>query len=763
MATYQRDITRNVEPAMADPSTLARGMVTQAQAIGSLIEGGAQLGKSIYKEVQTSALREDLQTSVNALQKEMDDVKVSDITAKTIFQQESKALPSLVEEYRVASLLTGSDPDEAKQLAQTFSSQQENEIVSRYRSEQQRLVAARDSMPARYNDFMMRSEASLKKYIAQHPMLADEFRSVSEQVTGKRGLDMYSVGKLYEDVNFIEKQTANAAKLAEQQQQELQAAYVEDRVKGGISKTQALLEFNAVEPSQRMELANESVAASQSKEEAKNALELGGNNILNFANITVSGFQSDLIAKNSSTYAQLSALGISRAQIASGNIPDAVRNSAQYKAIVDKAGTDILQLLDVQYNTAIQQLNTRARSTPADADKVKTSLAVLDDWYTKSKDFYTKNPTSFLVGIATKDDRESDIQRRLNIVDTMVRSLGIPADVVAQLGMSGDTKGYNDARAKYPRAAAIITHSNMLREKILSGVSTDEFVGLMAGINKYKDNPVADIPETKNDATGSLATHKQLQQKVVDISQGTQTTDPVDDVSKYLISVFQQPANAEQFLLTGQTATQVVLSKLSESDRASVNEQVKTAANQYIYGQQGHGNKAKTFYDNYVKSFANYPGVDVNASKVVFADSTGMRPLRVEANRVARANLSPQEQRTFATYAKVANQPTAVNNALSAVDEMLRVQSRVTNTPVEQLRMEFINAFTSAPTVSEGRTKSFVEAATTDKTQGAAPTTSNVPRKATIADVDEFAKKRGLSLDDALSQLEADGVDVVGD
>jgi hypothetical protein len=296
----------------------------------------------------------------------------------------------------------------------------------------------------------------------------------------------------------------------------------------------------------------------------------------------------------------------------------------------------------------------------------------------------------------------------------MVRSLGIPADVVAQLGMSGDTKGYNDARAKYPRAAAIITHSNMLREKILSGVSTDEFVGLMAGINKYKDNPVAAIPETKNEATGSLATHKQLQQKVVDISQGTQTTDPVDDIAKYLASVFQQPANAEQFLLTGQTATQVALGKLSESDRASVTTQVKDAAEQQIYGQAGHGNKAKTFYDDYVKSFANYPGVDVSASKVVFADSTGMRPLRVEANRVARANLSPQEQRTFATYAKVANQPTAVNNALSAVDEMLRVQSRVTNTPVEQLRMEFINAFTSAPTVSEGRTKSFVEAATKD-------------------------------------------------
>lgn len=191
-----------------------------------------------------------------------------------------------------------------------------------------------------------------------------------------------------------------------------------------------------------------------------------------------------------------------------------MKSSAAYKTIVDKAGTEVLQLLDAQYNTAVKELNTRARGTSADADKVKASITVLDDWYAKSKDFYIKNPTSFLVGIATKDDRESNIQRRLNIVDTMVRSLGIPADTVAQLGMSGDTKGYSDAKAKYPRAAAIITHANTLRERILSGVSTDEFVELMAGINKYKDNPAAEIPTTKNDATASLTTHKQLQQKL---------------------------------------------------------------------------------------------------------------------------------------------------------------------------------------------------------------------------------------------------------
>lgn len=43
---------------------------------------------------------------------------------------------------------------------------------------------------------------------------------------------MYSVNKLYEDVNYIEKQKIEAAKRNEQVQQTIQNAYVEDRVKG---------------------------------------------------------------------------------------------------------------------------------------------------------------------------------------------------------------------------------------------------------------------------------------------------------------------------------------------------------------------------------------------------------------------------------------------------------------------------------------------------------------------------------------------------
>jgi hypothetical protein len=42
-----------------------------------------------------------------------------------------------------------------------------------------------------------------------------------------------------------------------------------------------------------------------------------------------------------------------------------------------------------------------------------------------------------------------------------------------------------------------------------------------------------------------------------------------------------------------------------------------------------------------------------------------------------------------------------------------------------------------------------------------APTTSG-KRTASMADVARFAKERKMSIDDAVSQLEADGVDVIG-
>jgi hypothetical protein len=110
------------------------------------------------------------------------------------------------DEIRAGAILAGADSDIAKQVANVFTTENENKFISNFRDEQQRIMLARDAMPQRQHEMMLRSEALLKKAIAETPELANNFRQIAQQVTGKERVDLYSVNKLYEDINFIERQ-----------------------------------------------------------------------------------------------------------------------------------------------------------------------------------------------------------------------------------------------------------------------------------------------------------------------------------------------------------------------------------------------------------------------------------------------------------------------------------------------------------------------------------------------------------------------------
>ncbi len=763
MATYRQDITRSVEPQMANPELLARAGRAQAEATTTTLGTVADTMFGVYVGSKKAELREDLQGQVASLQAEMDAVKQADITAKAAYEEEMGEVPSRVDAYRSGVVVAGEDPEAVRSATTTFAKKEENAIVARFRAEQQKVAAARDAVPERYNEFMSRSEKILKQYITQNPGLANAFRKVALEVTGKEGLELYSVKKLYEDVNYIEKQKEAAGKAFEKAQEAMLAAYVKDRVKGGASETQAMAEFKAVPPDQRLELANASVQQARSKEEAEAALKAGGNQLLNFATITVGDFGNVLIANNSKVYAQLmNTFKLSRADIASGNIPESVKNNADYKKLIADAGTSVLQLLDAQYTEAVAKLNTKARTTPADADKVKTAKGVLDAWYKEQTEFYTKNPASWLTAVATKDDRETVIQKRLNIVDTMVRSLGIPADVVAQLGMSGDTQGYNTARGRYPRAAAIIDHANMLREKVLSGVTTEEFTNLLGQIDKYKVSQVTPPPTTKNERLASLSVNQQLHEKLrTDAITGAVTSTTAEDLAKYVASSFHDPANTEQVLAKGTSIISQTLSRLPEADKAGVVKSVNESANFMLYSTTGHGNKAKNAFLEFKRDNETF----LNAGKTTdnsFADETGASPLKIVSRRTDNR---PRPVGRAGPPANIATltEPVESNKVLSAVDDMLRVQSLTTGTPIQQLRQNFIKNFD----IKGSALPSDVFTAEFERAAGAAPAanagiTGGGKRTASMADVARYAAEKKISVSDAVSQLEAEGVDVVG-
>jgi hypothetical protein len=703
MATYRQDITRSIEPAAANPRLLTEAARLKAEGTVGAIKAVAGTVFDAYAGAKQAGLEADLKNEVNALQGEMDAVKRADIASKAEYEVAMAEVPSSVDEFRNAFIIGGEDPEAVRSAATVFGKKKENEIVARFRAEQQKVMAARDAVPERYNEFMNRSEKILKQYIASNPLLANSLRKVSEEVTGKSNLELYSVNKLYEDVNFIEKQKEARAKAAQQAQQVLMSAYVEDRAKSGVSKTQAMAEFEAVTPEQRLELANASVQTARSKEEAKAALEAGGNQILNFATITVGDFSNALISKNSHVYARLmTEFKLSRADIAAGNIPDSVKNSPQYKTFLADAGTQVLQLLDAQYSTAVEQLNAKAKQTPADAEKVKTAKSLLDSWYKEQYDFYTKNPTSWLTALATKDDRESTVQKRLTMVDTLVRGLGIPADVVAQLGMTGDKAQYDIAVKRYPRAAAIIQLANTMREKALAGVGNDEWAKLLTQISTYQVNPVAPPPTTPNERLASLSVNQQLHESLQkDAIAGVTTAASADAVTKYVLSSFHDPANTEQVLAKGMTVISRTMSLLSPEDKASVIKNITEGANAMIYSENiGHGDKAKKAYLDFVSNAETFT-TKGRTFTTNFVDETGNSPLKLVSKRevTAPAPVGRPAPRTNFIDAALSD-PTRTNNTLAAIDDMLRVQSMATGIPIQQLRQDFIKNFnirSSAP------------------------------------------------------------------
>lgn len=760
VSKYRTDLGQAQNPATANvglitqaAETQARAAMSGARATQAMIEGVTQMGefaRDVYVTGQKQELSTELKTEVSSLQSEMDNIKQADIANKTKLEEDVKSLPSMLEQFKLAQLQATNDPDAAKTATTLFGKTAEDSMLTRFREEQQRIVAARDAMPQRQHEFMLRAEEVLKKYIAQSPGLAGEFRQVAAQVTGKERIDLYSVNRLYEDVDFIEKQRQQQAKNMEKAAQMALEAYIYDREKSGISKTQAMAEFHTVTPEQRMELARASAEATRAASDMKNTMDMGGNQILNIANMARLQFDNNMLVANATVYAQIQQkFGVSRSQIASGNIPDSITNSTEYKKLIDEAGTKTLTLLDAMYKESNDSLQAKLRTNPADADKVNTAINTLRDWYTTNRKFYTENKTSFLIATATSGDREATLSRRLSLVNTFVGSLGLPPEVVANLGMTGDSKAYNDAKIRYPRAAKSLEYANTLREKAMSGVTSDEWFNYLKDIDSYKNGDTT-IPTTQRAASAALISHSQLAEKVKKASLTGVTPTSTQDSVDLVRSSFISPANAEQFLNKSVTAYADVASKVSPAERTAAVEQIKRAAVDAIYGELGHGNNAKARYDKFIASAGNFPNVASTAT--VFSDTTGNSALRMTVNRTPRENLSQQELLTFERYNKVATQPTAVNGALADIDSMLRIQAQTTNTPIQQLRKEFMNSFMPEGRVSDNFTKTTAKA-TNEATQS---------KTITLEKLQEFAKTEKMDITDAIAQAIRNGYTIKG-
>jgi hypothetical protein len=700
MGIFSKNIGVASEPASADISPVARALQQQnidtAKGYATAV---SMIGGTIwetYKAKEQNALEGKLKNEINTFQSELDAVKSGDTANKAILETEVSRAQNARKDYFNAAILAGTEQMTAAERAVKVSNKPENSILESYRATQQKLMAARDSMPQRHDEMMIRSEKILKQYIAQMPGLANNFRQIAEEVTGKRGLDLYSVNRLYEDVNFIEKQTAQRAKDQAAMAAKMQEAYVNDRKRGNISETQALAEYSSFDPQSRLELANISAAKATAKADAEAALALGGQGIQNFVTHTIAKFDTSILEQQAAVLAQLQNLGITKAQLRTNTVPEALRNKPEYIAIMEKAGTGILNILDVEYQSAKADIQKQLTSNVIDSGMARTAQADLDKWYNDKNKFYTENKTSPLLAFASDSDPVKLMQQRLTLVNTYSQTLQLPPEIIAEL-LSSDPKTAGATAIRYPKAKQQLDYLNSLTSAALRNVSNEEWMGLLKQVDEFKATGVSAVPTDNKQASAALIN---INQEIDNVNKKLLKNEPVgfEDLRKIVSSGMASPANAETFFAKMDKNFDIALSKLPEPEKKELIKLIEGTTRNYLYGFNQYGDIAKTASNTFKDKFFNMAysakGL-VEDPQLVFTDNSGLSALKVSVYAPMKAGLSEADKNRY-TIAKtdVANaRPTSINNRLEHVDTILKLQAKATGLPIADLRKSFMETF----------------------------------------------------------------------
>ena len=164
MATYQANITKNIEPAMADPSSYIRGMQAQGQAVTTLIKGGEEMYKG-YVEQEVANVTEDI-----TQQAETYFTRSRAQTELNALQQMQPAKGSIF-----AENMLGAGGEEARQEATT-------ELQSFDAKIAQLTEAAKGGMSP--DVFQANVQATIRKAINRFPGLANDIRQNAARITG---------------------------------------------------------------------------------------------------------------------------------------------------------------------------------------------------------------------------------------------------------------------------------------------------------------------------------------------------------------------------------------------------------------------------------------------------------------------------------------------------------------------------------------------------------------------------------------------------
>jgi hypothetical protein len=703
---YQADITQNVNPAQADPSSMMRAIEMQAGATSNALKFAGQTGFDVFRGYQEEGVRQKLEGNLAELQADVDLVKMGDAELKADF---------------------ATTPDSGP-------------LLEEFKARQQALVEARNQLPKRYKEFMLRSSADLKNAIAAYPGLADAFRSIAGEVTGKQGLELYGVSNLYEEIGFIEKMNEAAAKQAAQDNDQALKSWLKDA--GPVmGETVALNLFNRWSEDQKITYITALKKSEADAKQLQDALAAGGEGIQRAVTIAQSQFDTRLITIQAPIYQTLAEAGVSRADIAIGNISPEVLDNPKVQEALNAQLSVALSELENYYVQGVSIFQSKVND-PIAGDKYRTAYEAFNDWYKAKKQELTSEGS--LLGyskIFAQNDPQAIQDNRFKQIKSIAEALQLPQVVIDNLSSSNPAVVDKMAQ-RFPEYAKQLA---AIRE--LVGIALTN--GSHTRFNEFKNEIGARLmgggepPINKIQQAASAASFMANTDKLARIATGTSNDDPQVAAGAYVQQAFVDPSNASVALKDNGLVLSRAIAKMGDSEKKAFQETVKKLYEDTVFATSiGHGALAKELYERRTQGF-NY--------------EFGEGELRISAGD------TPESTANFAKYGT--NRPLIerrakedsvreINKRLNAVDMSIRLRALVTGESVDELRQQFRESFVGEGTMVENITAPVAS-------QRAQPVTNSAPKqRATMAEITQFARENNVSIDEAITQLRNSGYTV---
>jgi len=726
MATYRADITKNIEPAMANPAALAQAAEANAAAVRTLGEAagtmykGYMAGEMQAIEEQGAALQQEFFVSGQAAQ-------VAGRQAAALQRQQPQAGSVFAE------TMLGAGGEEARQKA--------TQMLQGYDQELNRLKLAADGGMTN-EQYVSRVDTLTKQAIAKFPGLANQIRERVGTVTGLPYADRWA------QMNYTKERFTVQKETKQKSPEDLALKDIEEAAKTGMFGTnEELLTVYRTDRSRYDSL----MRGFKEYQATKSQSDVIKNNVSRLQG------QSDLEADQSrAAFMAVFSGGLGTSVLTStvqdkenifgttlklmGEGKNVSVDIVPFKTQIDLHAAQMRTNIDGAKRQAYATIDAYLANNPNISDNKRKELyADVDRAANASMARYADDKGIGLVAMANvmKTYRDKSLQEKTQLVDLAIKQQSaMQNNPMVMAYWAGGEARENLKRTNRSFYEFMVGQEQELTSSIY-GVRNDikgatDLANVQRVMVQAGQSPEAVAVDPLADKGVTRASHQSLMASAQEILKKNSFTPlEVNTISAALSTSTQYGANS-QVLRQDYRKIGDRIATLSEADQAVIKGNVSKSSVASISSINSIKSVIESKYNTKLTLGINDAG---EISVVIPAISLTNRPLvgGTAFNQVAAQEFMKQTK-------------PMLNNIVFG-------RSMLTKEDPKAIGTEFSNIINN----NEPYTGFF-----SNEAQPVATKANETKRTANMADVARFAREKGMTIDDAISQLEADGVDVMG-